>query len=175
MSFEHALAFVLAWEGGQSDDVRDPGGRTRFGVSSRAHPEVDLDRLTRADAARLYRTAYWDRLRLDGLPPKLAVAVFDAAVNAGPKRAVIWLQRALNSLPQHAALAEDGLLGSRTAAAIQGASGAAERLELVRSRMLLARLGHYAELAAQKPALRAFLRGWLNRVLALNHYHPEDA
>lgn len=157
MTFDTALTFVLAWEGGESDDFRDPGGHTKYGISSRGHPDADTRTLTLERAATIYRQAYWDRLGLGGLPPTLAVTVFDAAVNAGPKRSVIWLQQALG-------VTADGILGPQTRATANNHP----EPELIRAKMLFRRLEHYATLAA-KPTLRPFLRGWLNRVLALNH------
>lgn len=55
--FERALAFCLKWEGGDkiTDDPRDPGGLTKFGISQRAYPNEDIRKLTRGRAAFLYR------------------------------------------------------------------------------------------------------------------------
>jgi lysozyme family protein len=59
--FERALAFTLRWEGGLSQDPDDPGGTTKYGISARAHPEVDVRNLTLEDAKEIYRKEYWER------------------------------------------------------------------------------------------------------------------
>ena len=48
--FDVAIDFVLSQEGEWSNDPRDPGKTTRWGISSVAHPDVDLGALTRDDA-----------------------------------------------------------------------------------------------------------------------------
>ncbi len=94
--FEEALAFVLAHEGGYSCDPRDPGGETKYGISRRSYPGLDIANLSREQAASIYRRDYWDALGLSRLPMELALPIFDAAVNAGREPAVRWLQEALN-------------------------------------------------------------------------------
>src|SRR3546814_13662226 len=44
--FDSAVARVLGDEGGFVDDPVDRGGATNFGISSRAHPDVDVASLT---------------------------------------------------------------------------------------------------------------------------------
>ena len=39
--FERAIDKTLAWEGGYVNDPKDPGGETKYGISKRAHPDVD--------------------------------------------------------------------------------------------------------------------------------------
>jgi len=110
MSFEQAVAMVLRHEGGYVNDPRDPGGETRFGISKRAYPDVDILRLTEDEAKVIYRRDYWDKLRPDELPQELAICLFDCAVNMGRDKAVRLLQRACG-------VAQDGVMGGNTIAA----------------------------------------------------------
>ena len=94
--FAQALDHVLKWEGGNkiTDDPRDPGGLTKWGVSLRAHPKLGRDgirNLTREQAADIYKREYWLPCGCHKLRPALALAVFDAAVNVGVKRTRLWL------------------------------------------------------------------------------------
>lgn len=165
-AFETALAFTLAQEGGYVDNQRDPGGRTKYGISQRAYPSMDIPSLTRDQAAAIYRRDYWDALDLDSLPPSIAAVVFDAAVNCGPRRAVAQLQAAINSLGAEPALIVDGALGPRTVAAVRRLE-ALSLTEALAANALLERLGHYSDICERDPDSRTFLRGWLRRVVAL--------
>jgi lysozyme family protein len=158
-SFESAVALVLQHEGGFVNHPRDPGGATNFGITretlsrSRGRPASveDVRRLTREEAASIYRSLYWRTVRADELPLGLDLAVFDLAVNSGPKRAVTMLQSVLG-------VAADGLIGPVTIKAANRADPA----ETVR-RLTRARLGFLSRLATWP----VFGRGWRRRVLAV--------
>lgn len=96
-----------------SDDrvIVDSGGATKFGISKRAFPDVDIERLTISDAMRIYKTAYWNQIRGDELPHPLDIFVFDAAVNQGEDAAVRMLQECVG-------VAQDGVFGRNTMAAV---------------------------------------------------------
>lgn len=91
-AFEHAVEHVLAVEGGWVHDSRDPGGETNHGISKRAYPHLDIQALTRDDAAGIYHRDYWQPLGAGRLEPRLALLAFDAAVNHGLARAQRWLR-----------------------------------------------------------------------------------
>ena len=46
---------VISHEGGYSNDAKDPGGETNFGISKRAYPQVDIKNLTRDAAKQIYK------------------------------------------------------------------------------------------------------------------------
>ncbi|MFO7597805.1 MAG: glycosyl hydrolase 108 family protein [Desulfocurvibacter africanus] len=170
--FEEALAFVLSNEGGYVRDPRDPGGETKYGISRRSYPGLDIANLTREQAAAIYRRDFWDGPGISRLPRELALPVFDAAVNAGCRSAVRWLQEALNAAgendPGLTPLGTDGELGPLTLErARQVAASGPAVLQLVRACMLLRRIRHYLEIS-ERVTLRPFLRGWLGRTLALD-------
>jgi lysozyme family protein len=95
MTFEQAVAFVLDQEGSTSDLAGDSGGFTRFGISGRNHPDLDIANLSREGAIEIYQKDYWARLCCAQLPPGLDLLVFDAAANEGPVRAAEMLQSVL--------------------------------------------------------------------------------
>lgn len=105
--FEKAVEIILDIEGPDSNDPDDPGGWTRFGISTKAHPEVDLACLTRQGACDIYRSEYWASNRCDDLPYWAALLVFDTAVNMGKGHAVRFLQ-------QTARVPVDGKIGAVT-------------------------------------------------------------
>ena len=57
--FPDAVERVLAREGGYSDNPADRGGRTNFGISSGAYPDLDVSKLTREQAKEIYKRDYW--------------------------------------------------------------------------------------------------------------------
>lgn len=88
MSFDRVMAFILAEEGGLSNNPADPGGLTKYGISKRAYPNLDVAALTQEDAKNIYRRDYWNPLGLDGLKYGPALVLMDCAVNQGVKRAM---------------------------------------------------------------------------------------
>jgi len=87
VAFNAALAFTLAWEGGYVNDPDDPGGETKYGISKRQYPHMDIKNLTHQQAADIYRLDYWAEAGCRGMPMALAMCHFDAAVNHGVGRA----------------------------------------------------------------------------------------
>lgn len=118
LNFDASLRKVLTHEGGYVNHPKDPGGMTNLGVTKRVwdawikrpSTEAEMRALKPTDVAPLYKSRYWDAVRGDDLPAGVDYAVFDAAVNSGPKRAAKWLQRAVG-------VADDGLIGPATIAA----------------------------------------------------------
>jgi len=93
-NFRKSLAFVLKHEGGYVNDPKDPGGETKWGISKRNHPGLDIKGLTPEQAANIYAVEYWDNSGCDALPFPLCTCVFDTAVNCGVSRATSWLKQA---------------------------------------------------------------------------------
>jgi hypothetical protein len=84
-AFESAVEIILGYEGGEkiTRDPHDPGGVTKYGISQKAHPDLDIENLSKAQAVEIYRKLYWVPIGADALPPGLALAAFDCAVNQG--------------------------------------------------------------------------------------------
>lgn len=99
-SFKKGMEFIAYWEwanrkdGGYTNDRSDPGGETKWGISKRAHPELDIKNLTPEQALEIYGRDYWDRCMCDSIPFPYNVAVFDTAVNCGVSRALAWFKEA---------------------------------------------------------------------------------
>lgn len=147
-SFSPACDFVIdALEGG-GVVVLDSGGLTKWGISKKAHPDVDIENLTRDDAIEIYRRDYWDRLNLDRLPPSLALLVFDCGVNMGVEQAAVFLQNLVYAKA-------DGIIGDKTVTAVRNFSSSE-----LRARYGELRLRHYEELARTKPFFYPSLYGW---------------
>lgn len=113
-NWEACLAHTKISEGGYVNDPVDPGGETKYGISKRSYPKVDIKNLTWAEAAAIYKRDYWDAVRGDDLPAGLDLVAFDGAVNSGVSRGAKWLQLSLGVIA-------DGRVGPKTIAAAKAA------------------------------------------------------
>ncbi|MGE5552814.1 MAG: glycoside hydrolase family 108 protein [Betaproteobacteria bacterium] len=158
--FRRAVEIVLAHEGGYVNDPADPGGETKYGISKRSYPSLDIRNLTRDQAIAIYRRDWWDRLRLGEIQdPDLAAKVLDLAVNVGAVTGIMLLQRALTAAGHRVTV--DGVMGPATLAA---ANAADPRVILAALRSEAA--GHYRVLIARNAGLKRFEQGWLKRAYA---------
>jgi lysozyme family protein len=112
--FTVAINRLLSNEGGYTDGKGDPGGETKFGISKRSYPGLNIKELTREQAVALYRRDFWDRADLEGLPLGISFQMLDFAVNSGNTTALRAIQRAVD-------VADDGHVGPVTLAAINQA------------------------------------------------------
>jgi len=166
--FKAAFAFVLQYEDSTCSGkvTVDAGGRTRFGIAEKFHPELPEEFFSEpaedalAEAEKIEEREYWDAIRLaDVEDQNVANKLFDMGVNMGVRQAAIYAQRAANAVVREdARLAEDGVIGPRTLAAVNAADPVAYR-------QLLCELSaaHYRHLAAVNPAQAANLAGWMKR------------
>lgn len=157
---------IIQWvivndEGGVANLAGDPGGVTNKGISQRLLDAIHardplngfaksvLD-LTDNEIHLIYVSEFWEPIRGDQLPPSMALAMLDIAVNEGPHEAVLTLQRTLN-------VKVDGNLGPVTiVAAARG--NQADRAE----EFCAQRCTYYAGLAARSPQ---FVLGWMRRAV----------
>lgn len=125
--FKQAFSHTLKLE----EIIKDAGGRTRFGIAGKFHPELPEEFFTGpaeealAEAQRIEEQEYWEAMRLAELANQnVANKLFDMGVNMGVRQASIYGQRAANLLLGRLAsgaeqrLAEDGVIGAKTLAAI---------------------------------------------------------
>lgn len=173
--FPDALAIVLAREGGYVNDPDDPGGETNHGVTARVYarwrtrrglPARSVRLIQPAEIAAIYDAEYWDPVRGDELLRLgfgVALVVFDFAVNAGVVRATRLLQRTVG-------VSEDGAFGPATLRVLEAAAPDGFVAGYSRGRE-----GFYERLAARRPPLRKFLRGWRKRVTIVEReaFRPE--
>lgn len=159
MSLYHDLVDrVLSHEGGYVNDPNDPGGETKWGISKRSYPHLNIKDLTRQDAIAIYQSDFWQRVQGDKLPVPFVFQALDAAVNHGIGNAVRWIQRA-------AGVADDGVIGPVTLAAV----ARQEPADLVLN-FNAERLEFYAKLQT----FDHFGRGWTRRVAKNLRYAAQD-
>lgn len=111
MNFDDSFVRLIGHEGGYVNDKRDRGQETKFGISSRAYPSVDIRALTLEEAKLIYLRDYWGPAGCDAVPDAIKFDLFDMAVNSGIRPAIKMLQRTVQTI-------EDGVLGPLTLQAL---------------------------------------------------------
>lgn len=150
MRFRYCIPILLQDEGGYVNDPHDPGGETKYGISKRAFPNLDIANLTPEQAAVLYYHKYWLPCGGGQIPEHLDLWVFTAAVMSGPEEAIKLLQKLVGTT-------QDGKLGPLT-------FGAVKRLPVSRQHEYLGLFGaHLSTLGGWK----YYGGGWLNRLFRL--------
>lgn len=157
--FDKAITFTLKWEGGYVNHPDDPGGETKYGISKRAFPHLNIKNLTLADAKHIYKLKYWDTNHCNELPFPLNIVHFDACVNHGSNRANKFLQRA-TGFPEDGTF-NQGILPKSKLNTQESAK-----------RYLKARQSFYDKLTKSKK-FAAFKNGWNNRMKDLEIYLGE--
>jgi lysozyme family protein len=154
--FEIAVTKTLRREGGAAitDDPNDKGGLTKYGISQRSYPSVDIRGLSEADAKAIYRRDYWDPVQGDSIMSQgVAEAVFDFAVNAGVKTAIRIAQTVIG-------VVSDGMMGGVTVRKLNESDGAA-----FVAAFTLGKIARYAAICRKNPEQKKFLYGWIVRAL----------
>lgn len=172
-----AIAETIGKEGGYSNDPKDTGGATMWGITekvARAHGySGDMRKLPRETAVAIYEADYWTGPRFDmvaNVSSGIAFECFDTGVNMGPSVASKFLQRWLTAMNNQGKLypdlIADGMIGPRTISALKSyLAKRGKKGEGVLIKALNCSQGaRYLELAESRPANEAFLYGWMERV-----------
>jgi lysozyme family protein len=176
--FDEAFEHTVGVEGLFSDDPKDSGGATKYGITeavARAYGyRGEMRDLSLSDAREIYKLRFWDAMRLDEIAAMseiIALELFDTAVNQGTGAAGTYLQRSLNALNQEGKLypdvSVDGSVGRMTVAALREYLGRRGKDgEQVMLRALNSLQGaFYIELAEKRSKDEAYVYGQLlNRV-----------
>lgn len=102
-----------------TNDPDDPGGTTKYGISKKSYPHLNIGALGLEQAKAIYYQDYWQTVGIHRILDKgLAIKVFCTGVVMGPFPAIRFLQMACNVLG--ADLKVDGVLGPVTSAWING-------------------------------------------------------
>ena len=128
---------TLQHEGGYVNDVNDAGGETKFGISKRAYPSLDIKSLTLEQAIEIYKNEYFNAVGADRFAfPPFRWKLFDIAVNMGIGRALEFLK---------------GLKHPDTP------QGVLELMDM--------QVKRYAAIVAASPSQAKFIKGWVARGL----------
>lgn len=180
-AFDSAFQYVLANEVNKNnpdevtDNPRDPGGLTKYGISLRFLRSIDIEvlkeyciygkepdnliNLSLGQAKSLYKGEFWDHANFSDISNQANINfIFDMAVNLGISPAVKCAQRACWSVMKKRGIIEDdGILGNDTLSLINQCG--IYLLPAMRSE----RAGYYKLLVERQASQQEFLEGWLNR------------
>lgn len=92
--FKRSLEFTLKWEQGYVNDPDDPGGETKWGISKKSYPHLDIKNLSEQEAINIYLKDYWFEAHCETVSYPMNLVVFDSAVNCGVYNARKWLSEA---------------------------------------------------------------------------------
>lgn len=159
MNFDTVFERLIGSEGGYVNHPDDPGKETRWGISKRSYPMIDIRNLTKEDAKVIYWNDFWERGRMQQYSPAIAYQVFDIAVNSGIETAMRMLQRAVD-------VADDGHIGPVTVAAIKARSDTDVIMRLVAER-----LDFWRKLSTWP----TFGKGWAGRAAETLRHAAEDS
>ena len=166
MSFESAFDEVVMLEGGYVNHPLDRGGKTKYGISQRAYPDLDILNLTLEDARKIYKRDYWDFLKLNLVYSGLIRGeMFDTGVNMGTWSAADCAQRACNLLSP-GSLRLDRIIGPKSIAVINDL--AAQDLYALYKAMNGFQFVRYVEILEEDPEQVEFIKGWMRRLKDFN-------
>ncbi len=142
--FLNMVPFLFEWEGVKyENDPDDPGGETKFGLDKRSHPNEDIRKLTAARAKQIYFDEYWKAGGRCGLPE-------GCDSYAHPLGEVVF-NCVVNCGPARAR--QFLRAGARTA-----------------EKFIQEQEAFYRRLVVARPKSEKYLKGWLNRLVALKKH-----
>jgi len=168
--FEKSFLFILKWEGGYVNDPNDPGGETKYGISKKAYPDLDIKHLTIDDAKEIYYQDYWIKASctlIEQYSERLAFFHFNTSVNLGCRRAIKLLQKSIKQ--QGFSIKIDGIFGNQTLLNLKQSN-----LQWLYDTYCISISSYYIKLTQQVSKLRKFLRGWLNRTIDAYEFGLEN-
>jgi lysozyme family protein len=158
-----AVEYVLRQEDSRLSGVitNDPGGRTRFGVAEKYHPELTstgfYDTMPRDEALdmaiQVYSDSYAKPCKLNQIQGQsVGNALLSYAINMGNKQSIKLLQRTLG-------LDEDGVMGPKTLSSVNAVTPS--NLLMAWKSMMIS---YYENVVEKHPEDIVYLNGWKNRV-----------
>jgi lysozyme family protein len=155
-----ALDFIGLSEGGYVNHPKDPGGATDRGITqatydawnrSKRRPLKPVRGISKEEAEQIIVANYFTPVRFNDLPSGLDLAVADYAVNSGPQKAIMELQRVIG-------VADDGNFGPLTMVAVLRADPRQTIIGLCARRLAFMR---------RLSTWPTFGKGWTKRVAAV--------
>ena len=161
MTFDTAYRILLALEGGFVNHKYDRGGSTKYGISQRQYPDLNIKNLTLEKAMKITKKDYWDKLCCDNFNyDELKLELLDFGFVAGSSRAARYLQQALCLIGFDTKV--DSIVGPDTVAKANSAT--AKYSKSLMSAFRGYQFEHFKRLATKDDSQKSFIKGWLARI-----------
>ncbi|WP_189524964.1 glycoside hydrolase family 108 protein [Nostoc sp. 'Peltigera membranacea cyanobiont' 232] len=167
-NFKEGLKFVLASEGGVSDDAADSGGLTNLGIThseyaqyraSHGLPSRSVREISLLEARDIYKHIYWTNSGCGVTPRRIAISCFDWQVNSN---------RGFSTLQQVLGVDVDGIPGHQTYNELNSWLSKPKNETVILHNYFGIREADYRRWGVGSQSV--FLTGWLNRSRALKTY-----
>lgn len=149
------LKRIVGSEGGYTVDN---GGETKWGISKKSYPNLDIKNLTVEQAEAIYQKDFLSKLRTDMLEDGTAFQLLDFAVNSGVYGAIKCIQKEFGCHP-------DGIIGPDTLLAFHEYKEAPMMMKIIACRL---------EFMASLSVFDTYGRGWVNRMAHNLRFGVED-
>ncbi|MEN2998244.1 MAG: glycosyl hydrolase 108 family protein [Brevinematia bacterium] len=159
--FDEFFKDIIRHEGGYSNHPNDSGGETKYGISKRAYPHLDIKNLTPEQAKVIYYYDYWVKGHFDKVAKisfQIATKVCDIAINCGIKPAHRMLFKALDMLNYKniVSIGEDCLIALKDVVD-KGIK------DVFINNVISLQKEYYIGIVNKHPKNKVFLEGWLKR------------
>lgn len=156
--FEKAFDNLIREEGGYVNDPVDRGGETKYGISKKSYPQLNIKELTLDMAKNIYKKDFYDKMMLEHIKDDdVATEILEECVNMGRRTATYFLQIAVTTLGANISM--DGYIGRKTIDAVNDFH-AHDILMMIKSLSV----AHYLNLTHDYPPMQKYLKGWIKRV-----------
>lgn len=161
--FEYVKPLILKLEGDrETNSPHDYGGKSKYGISQREYPGLDIDRLEETRAFLILETDYWEKYHLSQLENQaIANQLFFMLINMDPIHATLLVQVSINACGRGiVTVGLDGVMGSKTIQALNSLSD-----QWLSNRIRLETIRYYLHEVDKDPSQGVNLRGWVRRAL----------
>lgn len=150
-SFSIAVDKLIETEGGYANSKYDRGGETKYGISKKSYPNLDIKNLTISDAKRIYFVDFWEPIKGDQIKnQELANYYLDMAANHGVNRATKIIQKS-------AGVPIDGIIGPITLSKIN-----TNPIDTLKN-AVINRIAFFNAIVKNDPTQEKNLNSWLAR------------
>jgi lysozyme family protein len=161
--FEKVAPLIIAIEGEKEvNDSSDYGGETKYGISKRQYPDLEINALTEQDAVDILKRDYWKKYSLDQIDNQgIANQVFFLFINMNPLHVGLVVQAAINACGRGIVTVKpDGIMGSITIRAVNALADG-----WLSNRIRLEAISYYLQLTDHDASQIVNFRGWVRRAL----------
>jgi lysozyme family protein len=154
--FKVFIPLITYFEGDTVSDIPgDAGGLSKYGISQRSYPKLDIANLTLDAAAAIYKKDFWDFYRIGWINDQsVANKVMIYYMNMNPHDAATIVQTACGGTRI------DGIIGTDTILAVNRSD-----VRQLLDRLIIKGVEFYVGRVDKNPDQLKFLRSWLRRAL----------